>query len=432
MKNVKNLCVHDFCESCTHIMKEKGEIYQDCKYDCFSMSGGCIKKQQREFCALCGQPMDLGEDNSPSMQDVNLLRSALENPKIKVVCFTAPSIRVSLGEEFGYKVGTFVENQMVSALKKLGFDEVFDMNLGADFTIVEEAKELERRLECGEGLPMFTSCCPGWVNFCTKVTKEFIPNLSTCKSPQQMFGSIINNYYVEKKGLTSTDIFVASIVPCPVKKIEARNELINSNVGFDVDVAITTKEIAYLLKEKNIDLKEFDQSKETYDSFFGAASGGGAIFANTGGVMESILRVVGDSLSKEELKELTYEPVRGLEGIKRAEIQFGNQTLRVAVVMGLRFVKDILNEIKNDPQRYHFIEVMACEGGCIGGAGQPETKEGDIRETLQKRAKCLYSAELKHKYRKSHKNPAVLKVYNEYFGSVGGQKAEKLLHRKFS
>lgn len=428
MKKDKNLCVHDFCESCLHLMQEKGEIFDNCGLECFYSADECLRNKNRGVCSNCGQLLDLNDQQN--QQDVNLLKSALENPNLKVICFTAPSIRVSLGEEFGYATGSFVEKQMVGALKKLGFDEVFDMNLGADFTIVEEAKELEQRLLSGKNLPMFTSCCPGWVNYCTKVAKDFIPNLSTTKSPQQIFGAIINNYYTDKKGLKSTNIFVVSIVPCLAKKTELKQEGINSNVGFDVDVAITTKEIAGLLKEKNIDLKDFDNIDNYYDSFFGAASGAGAIFANTGGVMESILRTVGDRLSKKEIKELNYNPVRGLDGIKRAEIKFEARSLRVAVVMGLKNVNTILSELRENPNKYDFIEVMACEGGCIGGPGQPDVKN-DRQEVLKKRAACLYGAELKHQYRKSHKNPALIKVYDEYLGDIGGEKAELLLHRHF-
>lgn len=426
---VKEKCSHGLCDSCFHIKQERGEIFEGAEYDCFSLAYEC-QIHGGDKCINCGQDIVDIEAVSASEKDIALLESALANKNLKVICFTAPSIRVSLGDEFGFKAGANVEGKMVSALKKLGFYNVFDMNTAADFTILEEAEELKKRLEKNENLPMFTSCCPGWVNFCTKVCKDFVPNLSTCKSPQQMFGSILNTYYAERLGVDSTDLFIVSIVPCLAKKLENKQENINSNIGLDVDLAITTREIAKILKKNNIDLQNVDE--QNFDNFFGASSGAGAIFGNTGGVMEAVLRSLGDSLTKQEQKNLEYKMVRGMDGIKRAEVKFGDRTLKLAVVMGLKNVNMILNELKSEPSKYDFIEVMACEGGCIGGAGQPINSDIELSELLKKRADGLYQVELKKENRKAHKNPAVLQVYKDYIGKIGGTKAKKLLHRKYS
>ena len=425
---VKEKCGHGLCESCFHIKQEKGELFEGAEYDCFSLAYEC-QIGGGDKCVNCGQKLSDKETVSSSEKDLLLLESALNNKNLKVICFTAPSIRVSLGDEFGFEAGANVEGKMVSALKKVGFDVVFDMNTAADFTILEEAEELKRRLIENKNLPMFTSCCPGWVNFCTKVCKEFVPNLSTCKSPQQMFGALLNTYYAERLGVNSTDLFVVSIVPCLAKKLELKQEGINSNVGFDVDLAITTREITKLLKKNNIDLKNVEE--QNFDSFFGSASGAGAIFGNTGGVMEAVLRSVGESLTGREQANLEYKMVRGIDGVKRAELSFGERMLRVAVVMGLKNVNVVLNELKQDPKRYDFVEVMACEGGCIGGAGQPLTNNIELEDLLKKRSKGLYEVELKKENRKAHNNTAVLQVYKDYIGKVGGAKAKKLLHRKY-
>lgn len=428
MKKQKQLCVLNYCESCRHIMNEKGVFPDECDLSCLSLNNKCSHSTS-SVCLLCGQQLPEDSYIPSQSKDLQLLKSALNNKNLKVICFTAPSIRVSLGDEFDMPAGNLIEGKMVTALKKLGFDKVFDMNSSADFTIVEEANEFAKRLKENKNLPMFTSCCPGWVNYCLKVCPEYRKNLSTCKSPQQMFGALINNYYAENQNIKSTDMFVVSIVPCLAKKLELKQNNINTNVGFDVDVAITTKEIASLIKENNIDFKSLDNS--TYDDFFGSASGAGAIFGNTGGVMEAVLRTLGDSLSGSEQKQLEYNIVRGLNGIKTATITINNQDINLAVVTGLKNVKNILDELKEDPKKYHFIEIMACEGGCIGGGGQPCPANLTHQELLQARAEGLYQAELKHTHRKAHKNPAVLKVYDEYLGAVGGKKAKKLLHRNY-
>lgn len=429
MKKQEKKCKHNFCESCLHVFNEQGKYIEDCNLDCFNLAN-LENSKEPIFCENCGQEINNFYNEKDFEQDLRLFESALNNKNIKVICYTAPSVRVALGDEFGFKPGENVQGKMISALKTLGVDQVFDMNLGADFTIIEEANEFIKRLETKSNLPFFTSCCPGWVNYATKVVSQYKNNLSTCKSPQQMFGAIINNYYAERNNLKSTDLFVVSIVPCIAKKVELKQHGINSNLGFDVDVAITTKELAKILKTKNIEIKTLPDSE--YDSFFGAASGAGAIFGNTGGVMEAVLRTIGDRLSNEELKTLDYKMVRGLDGVRRAEVKIKDKIIKLAVVTGLKNVSIVLNELKVDPLKYHFIEVMACDGGCIGGPGQPVILNQERRETLKKRSEGLYKAELKKEHRKAHKNPAVIKVYEEYLGEVGGEKAHKLLHRKYN
>ncbi len=427
-KNKKNYCKNNYCDSCQHIMMEKGELSNLCDYECFTASNynDC---ELSEVCLSCGQPLTTKEKQIDFSKDLKLVESAIENKNLKVICYTAPSVRVALGEEFGLPAGTNVEGKMVSALKKLGFYAVFDMNTAADFTILEEAHEFLQRLEDGQNLPMFTSCCPGWVNFCKQVCPKYIKNLTSCKSPQQMFGALINNIYAKELGAESTDLFVVSIVPCLAKKLELRQEDLNTNVGLDVDVAITTREIASLIKMKGIDFLSLEN--EEFDAFFGSSSGAGAIFGNTGGVMEAVLRTVGDTASGAKKEELDYKMVRGLDGVRRASINLGKRQINLAVVTGLKNVNVIIKELELEPHKYDFIEIMACEGGCIGGGGQPAINEQLKRSTLEARSKGLYGCEEGKTHKVAHKNPAVLKIYKEYLGEIGGKIAKDLLHRKY-
>lgn len=426
MKNKEFSCIHNYCESCLHVLNEKNDKTKSCSLDCFTLNG-C--ENRHEFCESCGQELEVIKCKNDFEKDIQLFESALENKNLKVICFTAPSVRVGLGDEFGFKPGENVQGKMIGALKALGVHQVFDMNLGADFTITEESFEFKQRFENNGVLPMFTSCCPGWVSYVKKVHPEYKKNLSTCKSPQQMFGAIINNYYVEKQGLKSTDIFVVSIVPCYAKKLELKQKELNTNVGYDVDLAITTNELVKLLKERNIKLKDVKDCE--FDSFFGESSGAGAIFGNTGGVLEAVLRSAGDHFDQTDRKELEYKLVRGFDGIRRMEVKFKNKSLKTAVVTGLRHLDQIFAELKNNPNKYDLIEVMACDGGCIGGPGQPINKNKTRESVIKNRAKNLYEIDKKLAYRKAHRNPAVIKVYNEYFGDVGGEKAKKLLHRDY-
>jgi len=426
MKKKEFLCVHNYCESCLHVLNEQNKKCESCGLDCFSLND-CLNKNQ--VCESCGQKLEFVECKNDFDKDIQLFESALENKNLKVICFTAPSVRVGLGDAFGFSVGENVQGKMIGALKKLGAYQVFDMNVGADFTITEEAFEFKQRLENNGVLPMFTSCCPGWVSYVKKVHPELKKNLSTCKSPQQMFGSLINNYYVEKHGLKSTDIFVVSIVPCYAKKLELKQKTLNTNIGYDVDLAITTNELIDILKNKNINLKDVEDMY--FDSFFGESSGAGAIFGNTGGVLEALLRSAGDHLDNDNRKAFEFKLVRGMAGVRRAEVKFKNRTINVAVVTGLRHLNKIFDELKKNPKKYDLIEVMACDGGCIGGPGQPLTMHISREKILKNRAEGLYEIDKNLEFKKAHLNPAVIKVYKEFLGEVGGEKAKRLLHRKY-
>lgn len=412
-----------YCDSCRHVMKEKGQSVCDSCASC-SLDGKSL------ICANCGAIID----NCPCFEgakqsQLKLVESAIKNPKLTLVCFTAPSIRASITEEFFDGRVEDGKGKLVAALKKLGFDFVFDMNVAADFTVVEEANEFVLRYKEQKNLPMMTSCCPGWVNYVTKTYKEFVPNLSTCKSPQQMFGALLNTCFVEKLGKRSTDIFVVSIVPCLAKKLEAQQETKNCNTGYDVDVAITTSELVQMIKDAGIDFAKLEECD--YDEFFGSASAAGTIFGNTGGVLEAVMRTVGDTLEKKETNELLSALVRGEEGIRRANIDFGKHKIKVAVVSGIKHASQLLENIKQGKEKLDFVEVMACEGGCVGGGGQPRHMLLEIPEFTKRRATVLYEAGNNTKIRKAHNNPSVKKIYDEFLGGVGSEKAQNLLHRNY-
>ena len=333
MNKKKTINKLNFCDSCIHVFGE-----QD-----INLKQNIIKNKNElsKYCGICGQLIDNTQEDKN--EQVSLVKSALKNPNLTVVCFTAPSIRVSVSNELLDGDFKDCQGKINTALRLLGFDVVFDMNIGADFTIVEEAHEFVERLKTNTNLPLMTSCCPGWVNFIRKAYPEFVKNLSTCKSPQQMFGALISKYYAQSIGKKSTDLFVVSLVPCVIKKLEAREEDINASVGYDVDAVITTKDFIDLIRENNIDFKNLESS--LFDDFFGTASGAGSIFGTTGGVMESALRTIGDSIDHEDLDEAMYKLVRGHDAIRRAEIPFKNKLIKVAVVSGLKNVKKLLESI---------------------------------------------------------------------------------------
>lgn len=422
-KTEKNICPHNICESCAHVLNEKNIDFKNCNLACFS--GENCENFSTNICTICGEPIFPGFniDN----QDINMLISAINNPSLKVIFFIAPSVRVALGDAFGLPCGTNVIGKTITALKRLGAFKVFDMNSAADFTIVEEANEFKTRLAENKNLPLFTSCCPGWVNFAKKVYPEYVKNLSTCKSPQQMFGSLLNTYFADIHNIKSTDMFIVSVVPCFAKKIE-RLGCKNSARGYDVDLAITTTEIAKVIKDAQINFIDLEDS--VFDDFFGSATGAGTIFGNTGGVTEAVLRTANDQMSGKNARTLVYNAVRGLDGIRRATIHLGNKNVNIAVVMGLKNVSIVMDELKVNPRKYDLIEVMACEGGCIGGPGQP-TCTSDRQSILTSRIDGLYDIEVKCAKRKAHQNPALQKVYKNFLGDIGGNKAKSLLHRKF-
>ena len=345
-----------------------------------------------------------------------------------VVVQTAPAVRAALGEEFGLPIGTNVTGKMVTALRRLGFDKVFDTNTGADFTIMEEANELLERLANGGTLPMITSCSPGWVKYIEMNYPDQLAHVSSCKSPHQMFGALIKSYYAEKIGVAPEKISVVSVMPCIAKKFESNREQMNVNGIKDVDYVITTRELARMIKQAGLDFVNLDDS--IFDDPMGEATGAAAIFGTTGGVMEAALRTAYEKITGEGLKEVNFEAVRGEEGIKRATVKIGDKEVKAVVAHGLGNAQIVMDEIRSGKADYQFVEIMACPGGCIMGGGQPirSSKERATIDIRKLRADCLYSIDEKSTIRKSHENPVVLKIYEEYLGEVGGHKAHELLH----
>ena len=368
--------------------------------------------------------------NKELSDNIKELLKKLEDKNIYVIVQTAPSIRVALGEEFGMPIGTNVTGKMVTALKKLGFDKIFDTNTGADFTIVEEANEFVKRLKENDNLPMMTSCCPAWVRFVEMNYPELIPHLSTCKSPHQMLGSIIKTYYAKTQNIDPKKIYTVSIMPCIAKKFERQRPEMKSNKLFDVDNVITTVELADLIKSYNINFQELEDSN--FDNQLGISTGAGAIFGTTGGVMEAALRTAQDTLTGKDLEKIKFEAIRGEKGIKRASVNIAGKNINVVVVNGLSNAKIILEEIKAGKADYQFVEVMACSGGCIMGSGQPLPKSPEFGIDVRKlRANVIYSIDEKSTIRKAHESPVIKKVYEEFFESPGSYRAEKFLHVKY-
>lgn len=348
-----------------------------------------------------------------------------------VVVQTAPAVRAALGEEFGLPIGTNVAGKMVTALRRLGFDKVFDTNTGADFTIMEEANELIERITKGGTLPMITSCSPGWVKYIEMNYPDQLAHVSSCKSPHQMFGALIKSYYAEKIGVASEKIAVVSVMPCVAKKFEANREQMNVNGIRDVDFVISTRELARMIKQAGLDFVNLEDSN--FDDPMGEATGAAAIFGTTGGVMEAALRTAYEKITGETLKDVNFEAVRGEEGIKRATVIIGDKEVKAVVAHGLGNAQTVMDEIKNGKADYQFVEIMACPGGCIMGGGQPirSSKERATIDIRKLRADCLYSIDEKSTLRKSHENPVLLKIYDEYLGEVGGRKAHELLHTSY-
>ena len=327
--------------------------------------------------------------------------------------------------------GTNVQGKMVTALKKLGFDKVFDTNTGADFTIMEEANEFIERFTENNNIPMITSCSPGWIKFIEMNYPELLPHLSTCKSPHQMFGALIKTYYAEKENIDPKKIYMVSVMPCIAKKFERqRDEMINDGL-YDVDNVITTRELARMIKQGNIEFTTLDDSE--FDLPMGEATGAAAIFGTTGGVMEAALRTAYEKITGETLKDVNFEAVRGGEGIKRATVKIGDKEVKAVVAHGLGNAQIVMDEIRGGKADYQFVEIMACPGGCIMGGGQPirSSKERATIDIRKLRADCLYSIDEKATLRKSHENPVVLKIYKDYLGKVGGHKAHELLHTSY-
>ncbi|MBQ4145701.1 MAG: iron hydrogenase small subunit [Clostridia bacterium] len=356
---------------------------------------------------------------------------ALADPEKVVIVQTAPAVRAALGEEFGMPIGTPVTGKMAAALRRLGFDKTFDTDTGADLTIIEEGNELISRIQNGGKLPMITSCSPGWIKFCEHNFPDFLDNLSSCKSPHQMFGAIIKSFYAEKHGIDPKKIVMVSVMPCVAKKFESGREEMEAGGLRDVDIVISTRELARMIKTAGIKFAELPD--EAFDAPFAEASGAGVIFGATGGVMEAALRTVAEKLTGKELEKIEFEQVRGTEGIKTAVVPVGDLNVRVAIAHGLGNARKLLESIRNGEAEYDFIEIMACPGGCVTGGGQPivpaRVQMGiDLKK---ERAKALYSEDAKASIRKSHLNPDIEMLYKEFLGEPGGHKAHELLHTHY-
>ncbi len=355
---------------------------------------------------------------------------AIADPNKKVVFFTAPSIRATLGEEFGMPIGTNVEGKMVAAIRRLGPDQVFNMDVTADLTIVEEANELIERIQNGGTLPMFTSCCPGWVKFCEHYYPDFLPHLSSCKSPQQMFGAVLKSYYCQKNNIDPKDLFVVSVIPCTAKKFEVTREEQREGDFDDVDVALTTRELGRMIREAGIDFTALPDEK--FDDPFEIASGAGAIFGATGGVMEAALRTAAVKLDG-KCEALEFTEVRGTKGIKEASYTVGGVNVKVAVASGLANARELIEGIIKGEKDYQFVEVMACPGGCINGGGQPVQSDSvrNFVDLKSIRAKALYDADSSMKLRMSHESPVMDLLYKEFFEAPGAHKAHEYLHTTY-
>lgn len=383
-------------------------------------------------CTLCGQCIEACPVGALTEKDgTEAVWRKLKDEDAYVVVQTAPAVRVALGEEFGMEIGTNVAGKMVTALKRLGFDKVFDTNTGADFTIMEEGTEFIERLNNNGVLPMITSCSPGWINYCEKNYPDQLEHLSSCKSPHTMFGALVKSYFAEKNNIEPSKIFVVSVMPCIAKKYEITREDM-AGAGYpDVDAVITTRELARMIKQAHIDFTSLEDSK--FDDPMGEATGAAAIFGTTGGVMEAALRTVAEVVTGEKLENLDFEDVRGKEGIKKATVTLEGKEIKVAVASGLKNARKVMDEVRAGTADYQFIEIMACPGGCVMGGGQPihTSKERASIDIRKKRADALYTADEKSVVRKSHENPVLKKIYKDYLGEPGGHKAHELLHTTY-
>lgn len=442
--------VHEYDDSAIHMIRDNGKciLCRRCVAACQAQHISVIGANARGFdthigsaferpldsvaCVYCGQCIV----NCPTgaiyeKDDTAKVLEAINDPEKFVVVHTAPSIRVTLGECFGMHIGTNVQGKMVAALRRLGFDKVFDTDFGADLTIVEEANEFLGRVQNGGVLPMITSCSPGWIKYCEHYYPDMLDHLSTCKSPQQMSGAIIKTWYAEKMGIDPKDIVVVGIMPCTAKKFETkRNDQAASGYP-DVDYSLTTRELGRMIESAGIYFKHLPD--EEFDNPLGDSTGAAVIFGATGGVMEAALRTAVEKLSGEELKSLDFTEVRGTDGIKEASYTVNGMEVKVCVVSGLANANTIMEKVKNGTADYHFIEIMGCPGGCVNGGGQP-IQHAVVRNFVDlraRRAAALYEADKDMPLRKSHESEAVKRLYAEFLGEPGSHKAHEVLHTSY-
>lgn len=442
--------VHEYDDSAIHMIRDNGKciLCRRCVAACQAQHISVIGANARGFdthigsaferpldsvaCVSCGQCIV----NCPTgaiyeKDDTAKVLEAINNPEKFVVVHTAPSIRVTLGECFGMHIGTNVQGKMVAALRRLGFDKVFDTDFGADLTIVEEANEFLGRVQNGGVLPMITSCSPGWIKYCEHYYPEMLDHLSTCKSPQQMSGAIIKTWYAEKMGIDPKDIVVVGIMPCTAKKFETKRDDQAASGYPDVDYSLTTRELGRMIESAGIYFKHLPD--EEFDNPLGDSTGAAVIFGATGGVMEAALRTAVEKLSGEELKSLDFTEVRGTDGIKEASYTVNGMEVKVCVVSGLANANTIMEKVKNGTADYHFIEIMGCPGGCVNGGGQP-IQHAVVRNFVDlraRRAAALYEADKDMPLRKSHESEAVKRLYDEFLGEPGSHKAHEVLHTSY-
>lgn len=379
-------------------------------------------------CVNCGQCSLVCPTGAiVEVDDTNKVWAALADPTKHVIVQTAPATRVQLGEAMGGGPGSVFTGQMVAGLRRLGFDKVFDTDFSADLTIMEEGHELLQRVTEGGVLPMITSCSPGWIKFCEHFYPDLLEHLSTCKSPQQMFGALAKTYYAERAGINPADVFSVSIMPCTAKKYECQRPEMYSSGYQDVDVVLTSRELGRMFKQAGLDYTNLPE--EDYDDPLGIGSGAGLIFGASGGVMEAALRTVYEVLTGQTLGSLDFEDCRGMTGVKEAAVQIGDLTVKVAITNGLGNARKVLDKIRAGEADYHFIEIMCCPGGCIGGGGAPIPTDTEIR---QKRIDSTYAEDKRMTLRKSHENPAVATLYEEFLKRPLGHKSHKLLHTHYT
>lgn len=399
----------------------------------FETAIGCAfeKKLSEVACISCGQCIVSCPTGALSERDdTDRVFEALADPTKHVVVQTAPSIRATLGECFGMPIGTNVEGKMAAALRRLGFDKVFDTDFGADLTIMEEANEFVHRVQNGGKLPLITSCSPGWIKFCEMYHPELLDNLSSCKSPQQMFGAVIKTWYAETNGIDPKDIVSVSVMPCTAKKFEVDRDDQSAAGVPDVDISITTRELARMIERASINFEMLPD--EQFDNPLGESTGAGVIFGATGGVMEAALRTAVETITGKELDDVNFNAVRGTAPIKEATLNVGGMDVKVAVASGMSAAHVLLERVKNGEQ-FHFIEIMGCPGGCVNGGGQPH-QPASVRSFVDlkaKRAAALYNDDTSKAIRKSHENPMIKRIYAEYFEKPGSHKAHEILHTSY-
>ena len=400
----------------------------------FDTAIGCAMdgKLADTSCINCGQCVVACPTGAlHERDDTDKVFEALADPKKKVYICAAPSVRAQIGECFGYEPGTDCEGKMVAALRRLGFDGVFDMNVTADLTIVEEATELLSRVEKGGPLPLITSCSPGWIKYCEHYFPEMTENLSTCKSPQQMFGALMKTYFAKKEGIDPADIVMVSAIPCTAKKFEVGRPDQSAAGVPDVDIAVTTREVGRMIKRAGINFRALPDEK--FDAPFSKGSGAGVIFGATGGVMEAALRFAAEVILGKKLEQVEFPEVRGTEGIKFASYRLGEMTVNVAVASGTKNAKELLRRVESGEVDVQFIEIMACPGGCVNGGGQPY-QPASVRDTVDLRAvraAVLYHADEAKDLRKSQDSSEVKALYDEFLGKPGGHKAHEILHTSY-